>query len=63
MNDTLHERYTYRDVPKGVYSSGVEPVQEGEYSYWIASAEKALCDVLYTKSPVANQKEYWEIFF
>lgn len=61
--ETPFGTFTYRDVPKEVYPLGVELVREGEYSYWIASPEKALCDVLYTKSPVANQKELQSLLF
>lgn len=55
--------FMYRDVPKEVYSLGVRLIQEGDYSYWIASAEKALCDALYSKSPVTNQKELLNLLF
>ena len=55
--------FTYRDVPKDVFHLGVNLMQEGAYSYWIASAEKALCDTLYTKSPVSNQKELLKLLF
>lgn len=61
--ETPFGTFTYRDVPKEVYPLGVELVREGEYSYWIASPEKALCDMLYTKSPIANQKELQELLF
>ena len=61
--ETAFGTFTYRDVPKKVYPLGVELVQEGDYSYWIASPEKALCDVLYTKSPVANQNELRSLLF
>ncbi|NLO41237.1 MAG: hypothetical protein GX115_17445 [Ruminiclostridium sp.] len=61
--ETAFGIFTYRDVPKEAYPFGVELVQEGNYSYWIASPEKALCDVLYTKSPVANQKELRSLLF
>lgn len=61
--ETAFGTFTYRDVPKEAYPFGVELVQEGDYSYWIASPEKALCDVLYTKSPVANQKELQNLLF
>lgn len=30
---------------------------EGEYTFQIATREKALCDKLYTVKPAANQKE------
>jgi predicted transcriptional regulator of viral defense system len=55
--------FTYRDVPKEAYSLGVDIVREGDYSFWIASPEKALCDELYTKGPVANQKELQSLLF
>lgn len=46
--------FTYRDVPADAFLCEVETVQEGEYSYRIATPEKALCDMLYTISPVPN---------
>ncbi len=61
--ETPFGTFTYRDVPKEVYPLGVELVREGKYSYWIASPEKALCDMLYTKSPIANQKELQRLLF
>ncbi len=61
--DTSFGTFTYRDVPKEAYPYGVELIREGDYSYWIASPEKALCDVLYTKSPVPNQRELGNLLF
>lgn len=61
--ETPFGNFTYRDVPRDAYPLGVEVVQEGDYSFWIASPEKAICDVLYTKSPVANQKEFQNLLF
>lgn len=55
--------FTYRDVPDKVYSYGIRIVQEGEYSFAIASAEKAICDQLYKTSPVANYKELEQLLF
>lgn len=55
--------YTYRDIPKDVYYLGVSLCVEDGYSYQIASAEKALCDKLYTISPVKNIKEFEELLF
>ena len=49
--------FTYRDVPSEVFPLGLDVIQEGEYYYRIATREKALCDKLYTMSPVANSKE------
>lgn len=61
--ETHFGTFTYRDVPREVYHLGVEVVREGDYPFWIASPEKALCDVLYTKSPVDNQKELQSLLF
>ncbi len=49
--------FTYRDVPSAAFPHELELIQEGEYFYRIASPEKALCDKLYTMSPVANVDE------
>lgn len=49
--------FTYRDVPSEAFPLGLRVVQEGDYFYRIAEPEKALCDQLYTISPVPNQKE------
>ncbi|NCB42609.1 MAG: hypothetical protein EOM59_08320 [Clostridia bacterium] len=55
--------YTYRDVPSSVYTMGLEIVQEGSYSYIIASREKAICDQLYKMQPVANNEELQNLLF
>jgi len=49
--------YTYRDVPNEAFPYGLRLVNEGEYWYRIATPEKAICDLLYTISPVKNLKE------
>ncbi len=49
--------YIYRDIPAQVYPLGIKLIQEGEYSYQIATPEKALCDKLYTLKPIKNIKE------
>lgn len=51
---TSFGNFSYRDVPTQVYSYGVTLVKEGDYFYQIATPEKALCDKLYTLSPLAN---------
>jgi predicted transcriptional regulator of viral defense system len=61
--ETPFGTFTYRDVPSEAYSLGVIIVHEGDYSFQIATPEKALCDTLYTKSPVANQKELQNLLF
>ena len=46
--------FTYRDVPNTVYPEEILLKIEGTYSYQIATPEKALCDKLYTLSPLFN---------
>lgn len=55
--------FTYRDVPSDVYPLGIQLVKEGNYSYQIATPEKALCDKLYSISPVKNRRELWSLLF
>lgn len=55
--------FVYRDVPSQVYPYGINIIKEGEYTYLIASPEKALCDKLYTLSPVRNKKELYNLLF
>lgn len=47
--------YLYQDVPPSAYYLGVNLIKEGDYYYQIATAEKALCDKLYTISPLKNR--------
>lgn len=55
--------FVYRDVPVSVFHLGVELKCEGEYCYYVAVVEKALCDKLYTLKPIANQSDLEEILF
>ena len=55
--------FIYRDVPEAVYSLGVSVFEDGEYSYQIASVEKALCDKLYAISPVKSLKNLEKLLF
>lgn len=55
--ETPFGTFTYRDIPAAAFPLGLEVVREGEYYYRIATPEKALCDKLYTMSPVANSTE------
>ena len=55
--------FTYRDIPTEVYPLGVLIMEENGYSYQIATPEKALCDKLYTISPVSNLTELKELLF
>lgn len=55
--------FTYRDVPSAVYCFGVEIREENGYSYQIATPEKALCDKLYTISPIGSIKALRALMF
>ena len=55
--------FVYRDIPKDVFSLGVLVFQDGDYSYQVATPEKALCDKLYTVSPVRSAKELKQLLF
>lgn len=55
--------FIYRDVPKEVFSLGVIAIMDGQYSYQVATPEKALCDKLYTLSPVKSIKELKKLLF
>ena len=45
-------------MPINVYPLGINVIEEGNYSYQIATPEKALCDKLYTLSPIKNMQEF-----
>ena len=55
--------FIYRDVPKDVFSLGVIAIMDGQYSYQVATPEKALCDKLYTLSPINSIKELKKLLF
>lgn len=55
--------FTYRDVPAKAFPFEILIIKEETYSYKIASAEKALCDKLYTMHPVKNKKEMMYLLF
>jgi len=55
--------YAYRDVPKAAYPYGIEVyIQEG-YSYFVATKEKAICDILYIKKPQTSMKRIKTLLF
>lgn len=55
--------FTYRDIPAEVYPMGILLHQESGYSYQIATPEKALCDKLYSLSPLQNLRELRALLF
>ncbi len=59
--ETLFGIFTYRDVPREVFPLEIKLENEGEYWYRIATPEKALCDQLYSVSPVKNNQELYEL--
>lgn len=61
--NNIFGNYTYRDVPSEAYPLGVRIIEEDGYVYQIATPEKALCDKLYTMSPVRNMHELEILLF
>ncbi len=55
--------FLYRDVPSNVYPLGINLIEENEYIYQIATPEKALCDKLYTLSPIKNMSELENVLY
>lgn len=61
--DNQFGTFLYRDVPVAVYPLGVNIIEEKEYVYQIATPEKALCDKLYTLTPIKNMTELENVLF
>lgn len=55
--------FTYRDVPVLVYPEEIILKEENNYSYQIATPEKALCDKLYTLTPLNNYSNLENMLF
>ncbi len=55
--------YTYRDVPAIVYPFDILIIEEDKYVVQIATPEKALCDKLYTISPIKKYIEFESLLF
>ena len=55
--------FTYRDVPVLAYPEEIILKEENNYSYQIATPEKALCDKLYTLSPLNNYSNLENMLF
>ena len=55
--------FTYRDVPRRAYPADVLLVFENNYSFQVATAEKAICDMLYKTCPLRNLKGIREYLF
>jgi len=55
--------YIYEDVPVYAFRFGINLIETTGYSYFIATKEKALCDLLYKKRIVNSIKELKELLF
>lgn len=55
--------FTYRDVPTLAYPEEILLKEENNYSYQIATPEKALCDKLYTLTPLLNYSNLENMLF
>jgi hypothetical protein len=55
--------YFYRDVPREVYPHSVVLESSGHPRFLIASAEKALCDLLYTISGIRSARDLEALLF
>lgn len=55
--------FIYRDVPSAVFSLGVLVINTGGYSYQVATPEKALCDKLYSITPIKTVRDLEVLLF
>ena len=55
--------FTYRDIPILAYPEEIILKEENKYSYQIATPEKALCDKLYTITPLNNYSNLENVLF
>ena len=61
--DTPFGDYYYRDVPDEAFPHALRLISDDRGSYWIAEPEKALCDKIYTISPVKSEKRMRDLLF
>lgn len=61
--ETPYGTFTYRDVPSEAYPVGLVLHSENGYGFKIATPEKAICDQLYTISPLRNRNELENLLF
>ena len=55
--------FFYRDIPEAAFPWEITLCTEFEEHFLLASAEKALCDQLYTLKPIKNQKDLEYMLF
>lgn len=56
-------KFLYRDIPNEVYPLEIKVITENGRTYQIATPEKALCDKLYSLSPVSSVKQLKTLLF
>ena len=61
--NTTFGTFTYRDIPSLAYPEEIILKEEKDYSYQIASPEKAICDKLYTLKPLNNYSNLENMLF
>ena len=61
--DTPVVSFLYQDVPSAVYPHDITFADDGRHRFLIASAEKALCDVLYQNPGVRSMKRLENLLF
>lgn len=55
--------FMYQDVPDKAFPFSTYILNDGNYSFKIASKEKALLDKLYSTTPIANMKDMRDYLF
>ncbi|HZJ89558.1 MAG TPA: hypothetical protein VFD05_02590 [Bacilli bacterium] len=61
--ENMFGNYIYRDVPDAAFPYFVEAHTLDTYVYFMATAEKALCDLLYISPPVKSVKALEMLLF
>lgn len=60
---TILGDFSFTDVPVEVWSLSVKLYTENNYTYLLATPEKALCDLLYKTTPVSNVAQLKDLIF
>lgn len=63
LYQTAFGNYSYRDIPKSAFPDAIETIIYEDYVVFMAMPEKALCDKLFTLSPVSNISELKKLLF
>ena len=63
LYNTAFGTFGYRDVPIAAFPYGTKLYEESGYSFMLASPEKAICDLLYTRSPCGSRMELRQLLF